>query len=217
MCLFASKSKRERESTSVLQKLEHNLLLLLGEPFLIHRLVQQSDDVREDLVRCDRRRVVLNDFALVVKEELGEIPGDVATLERGVLSEPLEQRDGVRTVDIDLRHHRERNVVRRLGPLLDLLIRARLLSSKLVARERINLKTLAVILLVDGFHLRVVHIRQTSLACDVDDVVGFVALAEVDRDVVNVLRREVEQRLAARRHEKKRQHQSELAPLHFWV
>jgi len=172
----------------------------------ISRRVQKLQDRGKYHVRRDLRRIVSHDLALRVQEELGEVPGDFVALQGGVRAQPLEQWDGSLAVDVDLRHQRERYVVIGLRPLLDLLVGAWFLVGKLVAGESVHLEPLIVILGVDRLHLRVVGRRQTSLACDVRDVVRFVPSAEVDHDIVDVPHGEVEQRyLAARDREEQRE------------
>jgi len=175
---------------------------------LVHfvRRVQKLQDRWKHHVRRDLRRIVLHDLALRVQEELGEIPRDFAARQGRIRAQPLVEWDGCRAVDVDLRHQRERHVVVGLRPLLDLLVCAWLLFVKLVAGECINFEPLIVVFGVDDLHLLVVGRRQTSLACDVRDVVGLEPSAEVDHDLVDVARGEVEQRyLAARDREEQRQ------------
>src|SRR5690606_8726793 len=81
--------------------------------------------------------VTLHDTAGAVDEKLREVPFDGLGAEHaGLLAlEPLVERMRARSVDVDLREHRERDVVGQRAELLDLCFVARLLMAKLIARE----------------------------------------------------------------------------------
>jgi hypothetical protein len=99
----------------------------------------------------------------------------------------LEQRRGLRAVDVDLREHREGDAVIELAELLDLLLAAWLLAAELVAREAEHLEALAVQLAVELLEALVLR-REAALACRVDDQEHLALVArELDRLAVDVV------------------------------
>src|SRR5687768_1325460 len=83
------------------------------------------------------RRVALEDLAVPADQELREVPLDRLAAEdaRRFARQPLPERVGLRTVDVDLRHHRERDAVVELAERRDLVVRLRVLGAELVARK----------------------------------------------------------------------------------
>src|SRR5258706_9120003 len=87
---------------------------------------QQLLDVPGDGLRLDVRRVALDDIALAVDEELGEVPLDRLGTEqsRPGFLEVLIQRRGIAAVDVDLREQREGDAIVELAEVGDLVFRA---------------------------------------------------------------------------------------------
>src|SRR5699024_9629630 len=98
--------------------------------------LEQRLDVGGDLVRLGGGCVPLDDIAVAPDEELGEVPLDPVAEDSALLAlQPSVQRMGIVAVDVDLREHRERHVIRRGAEARDLVLVARLLAVELVARE----------------------------------------------------------------------------------
>ena len=89
------------------------------------------------LLGCRGWSEALDHVALLVDEELLEVPGDVGgvTVARLLGLEPVVQRCRAVTVDLDLVEDRERDPELRGGELEDLGVGAGLLAPELVARE----------------------------------------------------------------------------------
>ena len=143
-----------------------------------------------DVLRSRGGSVALDDSAVAVDEELGEVPKDVTILLHtladaleefpgglglqsaiflgGSLSlEVLEYGFSIGAVDIGLGHQREGHAVVQAAELSDLVIGAGLLSGELVAREADDHETLVLIFLIKG--LQAVVLRgETALGCCVD-------------------------------------------------
>ena len=85
-----------------------------------------------------------DDVAIAVDQELLEVPGHVASLQIGVLSQPQEERMGFLAEDFDLGKHGELNS--KLVPSLldDHGLRVWLLAAELVAWEGQDLEALVV-------------------------------------------------------------------------
>ena len=83
------------------------------------------------------RRKAFNDLAVAPDEELGEIPlhGLAAEQAGGLLLEPVEQRLGLRAVDVDLAHHRKIHAVVQAAKPGNFFVAASVLVAKLVARK----------------------------------------------------------------------------------
>lgn len=101
-------------------------------------------DIWSDEIRLGLMAVVADDVAIAVDQELLEVPGHVATLQGGVLSQPQEERMGLLAHDLDFRHHWEFNAKFFDDISLDDIFRIRLLASELVAREGQDLEVLVV-------------------------------------------------------------------------
>ena len=134
----------------------------------------------------------LDDVAVAVNQELGEVPLDVAWLLgscqvvlgeeftqfgdfrigriilRSYRLEELVDRIGVRSVHLDLCKLIERCIVLERAELVDFIIAPRRLVSKLVAREIEYLKPLVVVLGVELFKPRVLR-REATARGGVDD------------------------------------------------
>ncbi len=133
-----------------------------------------------DLFGGGHRGEAPHDVALLVDEELLEIPGDLGALRVAGLCflEHLVQRGGTVAVDLDLGEHREVDVELRSDELEDLFLGAGLLGAELVTREAEDLEPVVVV--VDRTQTCVLG-GEASTAGDVDDEEDLVAeLVEVD-------------------------------------
>lgn len=147
------------------------------------------------------RRGELDDLALGVEDELGEVPGDhlggagLLVVQLAVVPEVDEEGVGVFAVDFDLAEDGEIGVEVFLHELLDLGLAAVLLAEELVAGESQDLESAAVKLVVHLRHLLVVGRSESSLACHIDhhDHLPALELVEVDHVTVDVLHLEVEE------------------------
>ena len=105
-------------------------------------------DIWSDEIRLGVPAVVANDVAIAIDQELLEVPGHVATLQGGVISQPQVERMGLLAHDLNLGHHWEFNVIFAALSfddfLLDDMFLIRLLASELVAREGQDLEVLVV-------------------------------------------------------------------------
>ena len=127
--------------------------------------------------RCRRRgsgfgvrRVALDDVAVAIDQELGEVPLDRLGAEQSGLRllQVLVERRRVLAVDVDLGEQRKRDAVVDLAERLDLLLAAGLLRAELVAGKAEDLEPLAVQLLVERLEPLVLR-RESALARRVDD------------------------------------------------
>jgi hypothetical protein len=114
---------------------------------------------------------MLDDFAAAVTEELCEVPGDVSTVEFGVLSHVLVDWHAVWTIDFNLLEEWEAYVVLS-NEFFDLRWPLWLLLAELVAWNCVDFQALVLVLLVNALQLLVVAISQTSVGCDVDEENG---------------------------------------------
>lgn len=106
-------------------------------------------DGRLDFVRLGDRTKTLYRFAVLIDEELGEIPLHAAAKEAAQFAfEVLEHRMGVATVHIDFLEHREAHAVIDLAKLADLTGSTGLLVAELVARETEHNDTAVFVLAV---------------------------------------------------------------------
>ena len=105
-----------------------------------------------------------------VDQELGEVPLDRPRAEepRRFLFQRLEQRMGVRAVDLDLGEHREGHVVVEGAEILDLGLVARLLMAELVAGEAEHGEAAFAKAPVQRLEPRILR-REAALARDIDD------------------------------------------------
>jgi len=118
--------------------------------------LEERLNVALDGERGVRGRVPLHHLALAVRQELGEVPLDLAAQRLALLLlQELVQRVGAGPVDLNLGKHGVLGAAR-LGKLLDLGVRAGLLAPELVAGEAQNLQTLAAVLIVQLRQLLVV-------------------------------------------------------------
>ena len=100
-------------------------------------------------------------LALFVNHKLGEVPLDGVHQEAPLLVFQKDpKRMGVSSIHIDLAEHIKGDVVLLCGKLLDLFIRARFLSPKLVAGEPKNTQT-------SSFRVIIVHLYQLPRANDI--------------------------------------------------
>src|SRR5689334_23433324 len=116
------------------------------------RSVQQSLDRRGDLgrVRLGRGAEPAADNAVRADQELLEVPPDVAGVALGVgrVDQPVVERVPAGPVDLDLLGHREGHTVGRAAELGDLVGRARLLATELVARHPEHAEAAVTVLLL---------------------------------------------------------------------
>lgn len=125
-------------------------------------------EVGDDRIRLMVRHVVLDDLAVAVDEELGEVPRDVAAVQLRVLAHVLVHWHAAWSVDRNLLEEWERHVV--LGDeLLDGRSILWLLTAELVAWNSVDFQALVLVLFVKSLQLLVVAIGQTSERGDVDE------------------------------------------------
>ena len=122
-----------------------------------------------------------NDLALLVDEELGEVPRDLSShillfiVELAILAQELVNGVCVRPIHLNLGEHGEPDSQSH-SCLLNLLVGAGLLVFELVAWERQNFETFVSILLMDLHHPLVVFVCKTSLCCNIYYENGFFPL-----------------------------------------
>src|ERR1700733_4216809 len=142
-----------------------------------------------DISRQHWRLVALDDLAVPADQELGEVPLHLVSarrlrpdlrdgfVEAAVLraevarrlgAQPLVQRLGVGTVDLDLGEYREGHVVSGLAEVLDLLVAAWFLPLELVAGKSQDLQAAILPIAVQRLQAFVLR-RQPALARDVHD------------------------------------------------
>src|ERR1051325_882977 len=99
-------------------------------------------------VRFDRGVKSLQDFSVLAYQELAEIPFHRPGKGRLWAGKRRIQRMLLRAFDMDFIEKRKSHVVLRGAKLLDLLVRARLLGAKIIARKAQNREPLIFILAV---------------------------------------------------------------------
>ena len=114
-----------------------------------------------ELLGLVARRIAAHDTKLPVDQELGEVPLDrLRAQEAGrVLFERLEQRMGVRAIDLDLGEHRERHIVLVGAEFSDCGLVARLLMAELVAREAEHGEAARAKAPVQRFEARILRVK----------------------------------------------------------
>src|SRR6185312_4228838 len=121
-------------------------------------------------------------MAFAVDEELGEVPFDAAAEQAGLLVLQISvERVRIGPVDVDLGEHREADAVIYLAELADLVLAARLLVAKLVAREAEHGEALGVKLFVELLQPLILR-REPAFARGVDDEQHLSAIV-AERDV----------------------------------
>ena len=115
----------------------------------------------DDIVWSEIGFVIVDHNTLRIQQELSEVPSDVITLKRGVLPQVFIPIQAISPVDVNFSHH-WKLYIPSLGESLDLLIGARLLFSKLIARETYDLQAIFGVFFVDLNKLLVVRGSQTS-------------------------------------------------------
>ena len=106
------------------------------------RSFEQLIDVWFNSVWVELVLIILNNLAIFIKQEFREIPFDVSSLQRWVVSQVLVACESLITVNVTFLKYREQNIV--FGyKLKDFIWWTRLLLSELVAWERQNLKAFA--------------------------------------------------------------------------
>src|SRR5208283_1371119 len=99
-------------------------------------LRQQFLDLRPDGRRRRRRGVTLDDVPLLIYQKLGEVPLDTVSEQAALFAfQELEERMRILAVDLDLREEGKAHAVVDLAKRLDLVVRAGLLVTELVAGE----------------------------------------------------------------------------------
>lgn len=116
-------------------------------------LLEQFLDIRSDRVGLGSGRVALDHLALLVDEELGEVPLNAFKAEESGLLVLQELEDLVRVgaVNVRLRHDREAHAVVDHTEVRDTIVILRLLLGELVARETKDDKAPVFIVLVELF------------------------------------------------------------------
>jgi hypothetical protein len=111
-----------------------------------------------------------HDVPGAIDQELGEIPFDRGGPQqaRPLRFQEREQRMSAIAVDVNLREQRKRDVVFVLAELVNLLLGARLLTAKLIARKPEHDETAIAIFPVERLQARVLR-RESTLARDIDD------------------------------------------------
>lgn len=137
-------------------------------PRMSQSSTDQSVNVLSQGVGTSLRSVEGNDVAVLVDEELGEVPGDVPATEVRVLSQVFVGWVGVAAVDVNLVHYLELDVVFLLE-FFDFLVGARLLRAELVAWVRNDAESLPFVLLGQLNEALVVRVGQASLGRNVYD------------------------------------------------
>lgn len=145
-------------------------------------MINQLLDVAAESVRQALRAIVGHNVAVVVDEELAEVPRNITAAKVGVFSEVLEYWISLITVDIGLGHHRPRGPILLLK-LLNVLSRSWLLPAKLIGRVGHDLETLIFELTVELLQALVALIRQASVGRHVYDECGLPVIAEVTHPV----------------------------------
>ena len=109
--------------------------------------------------------VVGHDLAIRVDDELSEVPRDklslvlVFQIQLTLGAEEAVDWVGVLPIDVDFGEHGELDVVGAGGPFFDFSLGARLLATKLIAREGEDLEALPLVLLMELNHFFVVLVR----------------------------------------------------------
>src|ERR1019366_908664 len=138
---------------------------LRGEESLPEQLLDLWLDGRR---RCHRRET-LYDVALLVHQELGEVPLDAIAQQATLFAlQKLEDRMRVVAVDLDLREQRKVHAVIDLAGGLDLVIGPGLLMAELVARKAEHLQAAVLVLGIKRLQAFVLR-RKSALAGGVDD------------------------------------------------
>ena len=118
--------------------------------------------------------IAVNNFAIFVHQELGEIPFDVVTKESTFAwLQKLVQWSSTIAIHINLIKDGILSLKASANKLFYLFITPRLLCSKLIAWECQNLQTLIFVFLIQLMQLCVVWIGQATLWCNIDNQEGF--------------------------------------------
>jgi len=120
-----------------------------GVSLVTSRLSEVLEEVLLQSQRICGGRVSLHRLAILVNNELGEVPFDGANQKSGLLHlEILVQRNGRIPIDVDLTEQIKLHSVLALCKLLDLCIGSWLLTCELIAGECQNSQPLAVDILL---------------------------------------------------------------------
>lgn len=130
------------------------------------KVLRTSKQLLDVLLHAEWRsswRIALHNTPLFVDQELGEVPFDIVT-EKTTFAGLQKLVDGcsVVTININLIKNWILGLEAGASKLDNLLISARFLSTKLVAWESKDLKTLVLVLLIQLAQLRVVGIGQAT-------------------------------------------------------
>src|ERR1039457_3643744 len=132
-------------------------------------LTEQFLDLRLDCRGRCRRGESLHHVALLVYQELGEVPLDAVTQQAALFAlQELVQRMRVVPVDLDLREQWEVHAVIDLAERFDLRIGAGLLMAKLVARKAKHLQAAVFVLGIERLQPFVLR-GEPAFARRVDD------------------------------------------------
>src|SRR5438045_4189871 len=140
--------------------------------------LKQLLDVAGDRLRLDIRRVTLDDLAIAVDQELGEVPLDRLGAEQTRLRflEVLIKRRGIGPIHVDLGEQWEGDAVVDLAELRDLVLRPRLLRAELIAGKAEYFEPARVHLFVQRLEPLVLR-REAAFAVDVHDQQHLVLVA----------------------------------------
>src|SRR5271170_4434132 len=126
-------------------------------------------DVGADAFRRRGRRVALNNVALLVDQELSEVPLDGVAQQAALLAlQKLVERVSVVAIHFDFGEQREVDAIIQLAEFLDLIVISGLLMAELVAREGQQLEALVLVLRIQLLQTVVLR-REAALAGSIDD------------------------------------------------
>ena len=97
-------------------------------------------------------------FSFLIDQEFREVPRDVTTFKRAIVSKPLVNWVSILPVHFDLSEHREVDVVFFLYMFFHFGIRPWLFISKLIAWKSKDIKAFAAKLLMELNHFIVVYV-----------------------------------------------------------
>lgn len=155
-------------------------------------------DVIFHRVRTSLGSVVSDDIAVLIDEELGEVPWDIGTSKVRLFLEVFPSSVSTVAIDLYFIHGLELDTISLLE-IFDFFVGAWFLTSKLVAWIGNDFQTLFFVLLGQFNEALVVRISQSSSRCYVSDKRGFFAtkIFEIDLLTINSNSRLVEEVFSA--------------------
>lgn len=166
---------------------------------LLGLFVQGSLDIVLKSLRLGGAGPAILDLAVAADEELFKVPLDALEAHQARLLslEPLVERAGLVAIDVNLLHDREADAVVDLAKVLDIVVGAGLLVTKLVAGEAEDDKVVGVLLLDRLVELleALVLGSEAALGGRVDDEDDF-ALVIGEGDFLALLCRDARKRLS---------------------